>query len=272
MKYVLVLILGLVAGYFIPKPTVETQLPSEKSEKLQNFIDQEAKAFATLQDADAKLKAAEEMYGKMMILFLADLGLKSSHQFTPAVATVKEQVKEEIIRDEAPVEEKEKVLASTHSILAQAKKLTPAQAKKEANQERYDKYRSAHYLDSFEGDSKRLLGNFKGVMIHISGNNSGRKDSVAMSFNLTQTGKNISGDTLVTMTDANGHEYSRNAGNGGNRALKSIPQEPESYYVEASPTSYFVINLKSFPHVTGEYFERGKLIGKVNLQKFDGLE
>jgi hypothetical protein len=88
LKYLAILVVGLISGYvlypaFNPS-AVEPKLPEEKESKLQNFIDQEAKAFAVLKDADAKLKAAEAMYGKMMILFLADLGLKSSHQFVAA--------------------------------------------------------------------------------------------------------------------------------------------------------------------------------------------
>ncbi|MBA2404453.1 MAG: hypothetical protein H0V66_06765 [Bdellovibrionales bacterium] len=272
MKYLAVLILGLATGYFLYpafhfSPVVESKLSLEKSTKLQKFIDQEAKAFALLKDADAKLKAAEEMYGKMMILFLADLGLKSSHQFAPAeVVTSPEPVKHEIIR-----EEKEAVIeTSPIAIAPPVKKLTSIEQKNKDNDERYDKYRMAHYVESFDGKAKRLLGTFKGILRHQGSRLKGREDTVTMNFNLKQQGKNISGDTLIVMTDANHHEYSRNAGNGGNRALKSVPQDAESFYVDASPTSYFLINLKSYPQVSGKYFERGKLIGDVELRKMDG--
>jgi hypothetical protein len=71
---------------------------------------------------------------------------------------------------------------------------------------------------------------------------------------------------LVSMIDPSGKEYSRSAGNGGNKLIKKAHQE-NSYYFEASLTSYFLLDLTKFPWVTGQYFERGKLTGNVLLRK-----
>jgi hypothetical protein len=270
LKYSIILLIGLISGYFLYPAFNSNKLTPQETTKFQDFIDHEAKSFALLQDADAKLKAAEAMYGKMMILFLADLGLKSSHDFTPAIAAVVEpiQVREEIIRDEAPAgSEKGEVVNVSLPIPASTKA-----KKKKTDQERYDSYRMAHYVDSFKGQSKRLLGTFRGVLKHQTIKNKGRIDTVVMTFNLKQEGKSIKGDTLVAMSDPSGYEYSRNAGNGGNRSLKSVPQDENSYYVDASPTSYFLINLKSFPEVSGQYFESGRLIGNVQLRKAEGAQ
>jgi hypothetical protein len=114
------------------------------------------------------------------------------------------------------------------------------------------------------------LGSFAGLLSYQAQSNKDRVDTVQMTFNLHMEGKNVTGNTLVVMSDSDNVEYSRNSGNGGNKSLKSVPQDAESFYVDASPTSYFVINLKSFPQVSGQYFERGKLIGNVTLRKTSG--
>ncbi len=265
MKYLLVLVVGLVSGYFIYPAFNSKTLSPEKTVKFQNFINEEAKAFALLEDADAKLKAAEAMYGKMMILFLADLGLKTSYQYTPAVPD--QLVMEKTVEDVIPVDQvvNEKTLVTTAEKTKDKKN-----EEKKTDQQRYDLYRSAQYMEAFKGKDKRLLGSFKGLLRYQSLKNRDRIDSVQMNFNLRQEGNTVTGDTLVVMSDPENVEYSRNVGNGGNKSLKSVPQNADAFYVEASPTSYFFINLKAFPSVSGQYFERGKLIGNVTLQKTDG--
>jgi len=266
LKYLVTLIAGLISGYMLypafNSSAVKTKLPEEKETKLQNFIDQEAKAFAVLKDADAKLKAAEAMYGKMMILFLADLGLKSSHQFVAASgpAAQAEAVESEKI-DPLPTSQ-----SAVESLIEKKEKV--AKIEKQTDQQRYDDYRSAHYIEEFKNKQKRLLGQFVGTLRRQKPEE--RYDIVRMEFNLVQEDKKLDGGTLVTMTDHEGKEYSRNAGNGGNRALKANGKEVDSYYVEASPTSFFMISFKKYPRISGQYFEKGKLIGTLEMKKVSG--
>lgn len=266
MKYVVVLLVGIAFGYFLrPTPQIESKLTPEVSNKFQNLIDNEAKNFALQKDAAAKLKAAEELYGKMMLLFLANLNLKSSHEFVAAEKAAVNQLNEnqtkiEITRD------------STSPNTVKVSSTSAPASQKEINQnkiqERYDKYRSAHYLESFKRKERRLLGHFVGTLDHMRPAN--RTDNVRMEFNLIQDGKSLSGHTLVTISDSAGNEYSKNAGNGGNRALKIHSREEDSYYVDASPTSFFILRFAKFPRIDGQYFEKGKLIGNVYLKKVLG--
>lgn len=263
MKYVAVLLVGILIGYFFqPKPQIETKLAPEVSNKFQSLIDNEGKNFALQTDADAKLKAAEELYGKMMLLLLANLNLKSEVQFVTAEKPVVEVEKTEVV-----VTEKSSS-TPTESVDVAATPAAKPKTEKQTPQQIYDKFRSAHYVDSFKSKERRLLGQFIGILNHVRP--TGRKDSVRMEFNLVQEGKKLSGNTLVAMTDPDGKEYSKNAGSGGNRALKINPDEEDSYYVDASPTSFFILSFKNFPRINGQYFEKGKLVGNVHMKKIAG--
>lgn len=273
----LLLLAGLTAGYFL-YPAFHTQtktinLSHEKVGQFQEFVNKEAKDFAVLETAEDKLKAAEVMYGKMMVLFLAHLGLKSNYDFKPAAIVAKtEMAPEKKIPEEAMISEKVERSSNlgTRDAYADEVKSKP-KVENKTDQERYEQYRMSQYIEKFDEKTKRLLGSFRGTLKHEGSKNDGRVDSVLMEFNLHQEDDKVTGDTLVVMADPNNVEYSRNAGNGGNRAMKSSSQDADSYYVDASPTSYFLINLKNFPEVTGQYYERGKLIGNVNLRKTDGF-
>jgi hypothetical protein len=277
LKALLILLVGLIAGYFL-YPAFHTQpetikLSHEKVGQFEEFVNKEAKDFAVLETAEDKLKAAEAMYGKMMVLFLAHLGLKSNYDFKPVAVVVKaETAKEKKIPEERIVAEKVEPLshAGTRDAYADEVKSKP-KAENKTDQERYEQYRMSQYIEKFDDKAKRLLGSFRGTLKHDSPKNEGRVDSVLMEFNLHQENGKVTGDTLVVMADPSNVEYSRNAGNAGNRAMKFNPQDVDSYYVDASPTSYFLIYLKTFPEVTGQYYERGKLIGTVNLRKTDGF-
>lgn len=276
MKAILLLVTGLTAGYFLypvfhPRPEAVT-ISDENLNQFKDFVDKEAKSFAEYDTAEDKLKAAEAMYGKMMVLFLAHLGLKSNYEFKPVVPEAKvEATPKKIDFKEVTLAEKvDPVLPVKRRRGSQEEKKNVTSNKEiKTDEERYDQYRSAQYIDKFDVKSKRLLGIFRGTLKHDASKNEGRVDNVLMEFNLHQDDNKITGDTLVVMADSNNVEYSRNAGSGGNRAMKSSPQDADSYYVDASPTSYFLINLKDFPEVSGQYFEKGKLVGTVKLFKTD---
>lgn len=267
MKYLGVLLLGLLIGYLL-SPNQKATLPPEQLNDFQGLIDHEAKNFALQKDATAKLKAAEELYGKMMILFLANLHLKSTHHYVaPEKPVIVEEKNPKTI---APKEEPLKVEESSspaeiNSATAAVANQKPA---KKTDQQIYDEFRSAHYVENFRAKQRRLLGHFTGTLNRAKPKRS--EDTIRFEFNLVQEGDRLSGDTLVTLTDAEGKEYSRNAGKGGNRTLKIVPNQRDMYFVDASPTSFFMISFKHFPQITGSYYERGEFIGKIDMRKIQG--
>lgn len=265
MKYIIVAVVSLFVGYYLHPAFNATPQPKENILPFKKFIEKEAKTYADLQDAEAKLKAADEMYGKMMMLFLAELGIMAT-QSRPVLNPVCPPVAK-VLKDDFPVEDMTKPDAQTFGTVTPAETPNARKAEKPKNDgERWVKFASTPYLDQFSRKDRSLMfGAFEGQMRHLSPHQE-RVDTIIMQFNLLQVDKKIEGDTLVSMVDPSGKEYSRNSGNGGNRSIKKADTE-NSYYVEASPTSYFLLDLSNFPRVTGQYFERGKLEGNVTLRK-----
>lgn len=266
MKYILVAIVSLFVGYYLHPVFNATPQPKENIQPFKKFIEKEAKKYADLQDAEAKLKAADEMYGKMMMLFLAELGLMASPS-QPVTNQVCPSVEKETPADAAVVNDEAKTDASEALNLQNEAASIAKKADAPKNDgERWVKFASSAYIENFSRKDRRLMfGAFEGQMRHLPPNQQ-RVDTISMQFNLQQIGQKIEGDTLVSMVDPSGKEYSRSAGNGGNKSIKKGDTE-NSYYVEASPTSYFLLDLSKFPRVTGQYFERGKLTGNVMLRK-----
>lgn len=248
MKYILVALVSAALGYFLR--------PVPKADSFDTFIQTEAKKYAEATDADAKLKAADEMYGKMMLLLLAEVGTRARPEVSKPVLVNLPKITEcpPLIAPEPA----EKTISVTTPQPEIQKSLKPEEVAKD----NWTKYATTPYLDTLQGKDKRMIGRFEGVLQR--GND--REDTVVMQFNLVETKKEITGETFVTMTDPNGKEYSRDAGHGGNRSIKSADAE-NGYYIEASPTSYFLINLKHYPQISGKYFEKGKFIGDIQLRK-----
>lgn len=268
MKY-LIAITCLFAGYIVyPLLNPAPAIPETSKNKFESFINEEAKAFAMIQDADAKLKAAEEMYGKMMLLLLAELGVKSQHQLKPVIPS------EPLADVNSQVKADQKIPSSDLSLSPVTSPIAESSSPKKnirkdklTEEQEWKRYSTTPFMESIKGKDERLIGRFEGTMTHETVPDTGRVDLVMMHFNLFQNNKEIEGDTLVTMTNPEGKEYSRNSGDGGNRAIKGIADERDSYFVEASPSSYFLLNLRFFPQVSGKYFNKGKFVGNVQLRK-----
>ena len=210
MKYIVVAIVSLFVGYYLHPAFNATPQPKDNTRPFKKFLEKEAKTYADLQDAQAKLKAADEMYGKMM-LFLAELGLMvqpSKPVTTMAFPPSEKEARSEV--SQAGTDQPETVasaVAVTESL--SSKKIEVAKN----DGERWVKFASTPYIDHFSRKDRRLMfGTFEGEMRHVPPHQH-RIDRVQMQFNLQQVDKKIEGETLVSLVDPSGKEYSRNAGN-----------------------------------------------------------
>jgi hypothetical protein len=90
MKFIIGLILGAsitaLVLYKKPEPIASTT-SNEIVTKFKDLSENEARQYAEAKTAEEKLKAADALYGKMMIIFLADLALKLQpiHQVDPVM-------------------------------------------------------------------------------------------------------------------------------------------------------------------------------------------
>ena len=133
---------------------------------------------------------------------------------------------------------------------------------KEDAKKSFEALKKAPYLRGLNATSKKLLGNFTGTLQRKD-----RIDTVIMNLNLRKEGMKLVGDAYISLTDATGFEYSNKTGSGSNQSIKGIKGTTDSYFVEVSPDSYFLLNLASYPEVTGRFYEKGEELGVVTLTK-----
>lgn len=115
-------------------------------------------------------------------------------------------------------------------------------------------YSSLPFLEKFEGDDLRMLGQFEGTLQRKDG----KEDTVHIT--LTPDGYN-----LVSLSDSEGKIY---ANNSGSRMIKKADDQ-YGYYIEVSSDSYLQISLKHYPQLSGKYVEKDEVVGKVFLRKLD---
>jgi hypothetical protein len=150
VKYILVAIASLFVGYYLYPAFNAIPQPKQHIQPFKNFIEKEAKKYADLQDADAKLKAADEMYGKMMMLFLAELGLMASAS-RPVTNQICPPVETKTPDESAVLSEKPKSEISVASVADS--EVTSVSKKEEASKndgEPWVKFASTPYIEKSE--------------------------------------------------------------------------------------------------------------------------
>jgi hypothetical protein len=265
MKFILGLILGASVSALIlykkTEPVIAT--PSEEIvSKFRNLSENEARRYAEAKTADEKLKAADALYGKMMILFLADLALKLQpiHQVDPVMV-------EQTMKGPVEVVEKPATLDSNSGNLTTT---APAQSEKPKDKltteaKLQTAYRNSNHAKNLDRRTKRMLGVLEGTLRHTQGKEQGRVDGVVISMDFTQVKKNtLDGSSSVVLTDPTGKEYSRGSSNGGNGSLRLHPDDEDVVFIDASPTSYIALSITK---LRGTFVDEGKIIGNVQLHR-----
>lgn len=256
---------ALIAGIILTVIFYETRTPSvppETKKEFQEFSTGEARAYAEATDPDEKLKAAEALYGKMMVLFLANLGLELRKD-SPAAEKFDVNVEEG--RAHPVVAE----AAAAKAECAPCTQATAAQEKKKEEQKKLttaEKFKSAPYAGKSDAVIRKMRGTFYGKLSYFAGTRRGKIDGALMEVNLGDVDGKLAGSIAVILSDENNEPYSRNRGNGGNKTIRYNESE-KTVYVEASPDSFFAFRAKEFDgnEVSGEYYEDNAMVGKALL-------
>lgn len=264
MKFFAGLLLGITLMSlfmkFAPAPVSE-----EARQEFRTFSDAEARKYAEASTPEAKLKAAEELYGKMMILFLANLGMKL--QENRPVDLLEEA------KFPDPVKEKEACATALPQKLECAPCNCPsAQTAKAAPEKKTtpgETFRRSPYLSSMTPVLRNMRGQFHGKLSHFAGSRKGKVDQVLIDVNLSQKERQLYGGIGVILTDEESNTpYSRSQGNGGNKSIR-FDEASQTVFVEASPNSFFAFRAREFARneVNGEYFVDSVLVGKALLYR-----
>lgn len=262
MRYALAFVAGVVLTFLVLE-TQRREVPVEVKSELKSLGAVEGKAYAEATTPDEKLRAAEALYGKMMVLFLANLGmeLKKSEPIKEIPLPEEATAKETPLRETSPVVKSAPVCPpcardQEEKKAAADKKLTPA-----------DKFEASPYIPKLNALLRNMRGVFVGKLNHFAGQRKGKADTALIEVNLSEQDGKLNGGIAVILTDeATQEPYSRNRGNGGNKTIRFNEKE-RIVYVEASPDSFFSFPAREFNgnEVTGDYYENKILVGKAIL-------
>lgn len=260
MKTLGVLILGVLIGVGIMTVLQEDQAPAP-----QDWAEAGVAKIQTQGDAAAQLRAAEEYYGKAVVLFLASL---VREQQRPE-AVMAEPIVKEISPQESIAPSESAALASVASsqrpVEVEARPVAVSPADKALNN--LITHRKAPVADKMTPQVRKMRGNFEGRYKWETGKNKGRVDHVAMDMNFyMEDGKKLMGIISIILTDPNGKQYSRSTGNGENQTLRLVPGRKDQVYVEPAPGDFILLDIRNPNRMSGPYYDQGgSYLGKVEI-------
>ena len=265
MKFFAGLILGATAvtlyfTQFTKHPPVAEEVMVSK---FKNLSENEARHYAEARTAEEKLKAADALYEKMMLIFLADLALKMQpiHKVDPVMvdATLKEPKPESTPEVLSANDEKHEATTPQSS----PSKAKPVEAISEAKI--LKDYKDSLHSNSIDKRTRHMFGSFEGTLRHNAGKEKGRVDSVRMTLDFTLVKKGeLDGSSSIVLADPQGQEYSKAQGDGGNGSLRLHPTDQDMVFIDASPSSFLSINIST---LRGYYADKGIIIGEISLRK-----
>lgn len=214
---------------------------------------------------EEQLKAAEEYYGKAVVLFLASLANRVSGE--APVANLAEPIVKEIAPQEVISEaEKEELtkLTLAKAEVAMYEKSYPVQKTVQT----LFNYAKTPFAKKMSPQVRRMNGSYDGFL-HHEGKNKGRSDRVVININFTIGDKNqLEGDVEVLIYDSSGKLYSNKRGTGGNNSLKLVNGKKDEVYLEAAPGDFIHLNIKNPGILQGRYYDSsGKVVGRVVLRR-----
>jgi hypothetical protein len=204
---------------------------------------------------EEKIQKLNEIYEKMLKIFLGDLALhldmKKWQQVhgtlnnlpldTPELQTTPENV------EEAKMAEKN---ITTEVVPTAFVTSTTEEAVIDENKNN-NELKKIENPTQFLQLSKIVTGSKNALMQKLSGNFEGianiavpkkTKWTIALDINLVHDGKSWSGPAVFEMTDDKGHTFSSTRGNGDNNYIRTHPGFPKSIIIETSPTTFLQLN------------------------------
>lgn len=111
------------------------------------------------------------------------------------------------------------------------------------------------------GPLKKILGDYRGKLFRIAGQNKGRIDDINLGMKFFLKDEKIEGDfSLILSSD--GNNYSSSRGNGGNGNVRI---RRGAIIIEAGPGSFLHFADKKFE--LANFYTNGELVGFVKLEK-----
>lgn len=277
------LFIGIVVGakFFSTTETIkEVQInPEIKIEKnnksfitaATNISNVDLLEYTKLKTMKEKYEKADEILGKIILLFLANIQLEMDKDvkkyFTSSDRPelgLKEKKKEslKVIPNPFEVSIKEKSEVIDNEEFSDIESKTTKFNLKEP----YAFYKNAKSATELK-DIFRVYGKFEGELYITKGKNKGIIDSIHIDIKLMQVGNTLKGDYISELRRS-GVPYSTNRGSGENKQVKLISKPKKHLLLEMSPSSF----LQIFPSneseiIIGRFYDNDEYMGLVRLYK-----
>ncbi len=282
-----IFIIGIIIGkYYFSKHEVVIQketlaIQSADAQKLDsisnaffNLSQNEILEYTKLKDAKKKYEKADEILGKVILLFLANVQMRMKPEVKSYfVEGKKEKVKIEDLtfKSNNQIKKKPEVVIMDEYIFA---KLIAVDAQFMSVQKNMPfKIKSPYKLfkksNSFEDleKIKKFNGVFKGSLLITKGKHKNRLDDIELNINFFERDGKIDG-TYESKLSHSGDTYSHNRGSGGARQIRKAPKG--TYLVETSPNSFMHLRyIEGEDIFHGKYYDDDEFKGLVTLYPVD---
>lgn len=276
MKNVVIVIsfiLGLVVGkfYFSDEPVKAPVKEVPSISKIQEKPQIDFEEYLTLKSEREKYLKAEELYGKMMIMFLASIGLREQG----IVKQIQKEREEYVAGLEKKIKDNEILLKEKQSELSNFEKrfeeVRAASDKNDKKEENNKKTRESEILERLQKSTymtsndrllmKSLFGEFSG-QITMKGKN---YFMIVKSTFRKNADKQIDGEANILLYEGD-KEVSNSTSRGDNRAFRSVDSSSNSFIVEISPDIFAELEyVNNGDYLKGLIYDKlGKQIGKTS--------
>lgn len=284
------LIIGFILGFYLggedeslkESKTDTTKIVSEKispkissslNSEIEKMTHEELQEYIQLKDMKAKYEKADEILGKVILLFLANLGTKVpsnvQHYFAQG------NPKRNYIEPEAiTVAKKEQ--KGPELFLNEKKKKINIDIFKKINEEEFAKrhvrlsdieidnalieFNSLKPVDSLN-KLKYLLGVFEGEIYFFNGRYANQTHQMSLDVDLVEKDNKLNGAYSLKISNQ-GKVYSHNRGGGDNRQIR-FSIKSRCYFLEVSPNEYLCVRKldDDYGSISGKFYQDNKYIG-----------
>jgi hypothetical protein len=256
MKYALIGVLCLLLGYglypILNKPSEKHS--QELFELFKRFLHQEGSKYAEAQSAEEKLRAADAMYEKMMVLFLSQLELKGAPNRPIKIQVTIEPEKKVIV--EAAKPEPVLVPQVVPSKLTIAEKI----AQNKLDIRTFMSFKTLPELSGQDSRLAKLSGISKGKLKNLINNRTGSLEDISLVVNQDAEKKMTKLESIDAYDNTNLNFYRATS-----ESFRSVPGD-ENLLLILIPGGSVVLDLKNYPTLTGKVFSLNRVSGEFELK------
>lgn len=266
-----ILIGSLITLYLTPKPNIKNSLTKEMTILKSDFDE-----YVHLKKLEDKYLKADEILGKVMLIFIANLGL----EMTPDSASYfgQPQKNKMSTRMEKEKERLENSHIKTSKGPAQPfysnKDITfdglPHELLRDFRQLRRkilatpEKYLASSTSLKSELQLSQINGEFSGFIYFMNESQITETHKMDLVINLTRIKDKYEGNYKTTLS-LGGQSYSINEQVGENTSIRSHQRTPNEIILKTSPNSFVQMFVIDSNHFFGNFYDDGKFIGMVKL-------